>query len=126
VPALLFVHINWSTHQRMPMIGPSEAEFLKRFLPAEAQRHKATVLALGLVQDHVHLVVQLPAQFDISRLIQGFKGASARLANQDLNITKRGLRWNPGYSAVSVGRRQLQLVMDYVKDQARRHKTHAL
>ena len=103
------------------MIREETAEFLRRFLPAEAQRHRAQVLALGLVDDHVHLVLRLPAQFDLPRLVQGLKGASSRLVNRDANRYKTGLRWNESYHAASVGRRQLALVIEYVKHQAQRH-----
>lgn len=126
MPVLLFVHLTWTTYRRMPMIGASEAAFLSRFLPAEAQRHHATVIALGLVQDHVHLVLRLPSHFDIPRLVQGLKGASAHLANEKAEISKTGLRWAHGYVATSVGRRQLSLVVEYVKQQARKHPDRAI
>jgi len=96
-------------------------QFLKRFIPAESQRHTAEVITLGLVQDHVHIVLRLPAHFDLPRLVQGLKGASARLANQDESISKTGLRWDAGYRAVSIGRQQLPVVVAYVRNQARRH-----
>ena len=41
MPTILFVHLTWATFRRMPMVGPSEARFLGRFLPAEAQRQGA-------------------------------------------------------------------------------------
>jgi len=123
---MLFIHLTWTTFRRLPMIGPSEARFLERFLPAEAQRHKTTVIALGLVQGHVHLVLRLPGQFDLPRLVQGLKGASARLANQDTTISKTGLRWAGGYTAVSIGRHQLRTAIGYVKNQAQRHPDRAI
>jgi REP element-mobilizing transposase RayT len=121
MPALLFIHLTWTTYRRMPMIGSSEAAFLSRFLPAEAQRHGAKVIAAGLVQDHVHLVLQLPAHFDLPRIVQGLKGASAHLANKKAEVSKAGLRWAPGYVASSVGRRELGKVIEYVRQQAGRH-----
>ena len=126
MPVNLFIHLTWTTYRRMPMIGVSEAAFLKRFLPAEAQRHGARVIVLGLVQDHLHMVLRLPAAYDLPRLVQGFKGASARLANRDVAISRAGLRWAEGYDARSVGPRQLADVIAYVKRQATRHPDRAL
>jgi len=58
MPVTLFVHLSWTTYRRMPMIGASEARFFGRFLPAEARRHRADIIAFGLVCDHVHLLLR--------------------------------------------------------------------
>jgi len=126
MPVILFVHLTWTTYLRKPMIGPGEARFLGRFLPAEAQRHGAQVIAMGMVSDHVHLILRLPATWDLPRLVQGLKGASARLATQDQAISGRSLRWARGYHAQSVGPRQLSFAVEYVKRQAQRHPERAI
>ena len=121
MPVTLFVHLTWTTFRRMPMIGATEARFLDRFLPAEARRHGAAVIAHGLVRDHVHLLFRLPGRFDLPRLVQGLKGGSARLANADLQISRGGLRWASGYHVHSVSPRSLPAAVDYVRGQADRH-----
>ena len=108
------------------MIGGSEAAFLRRFLPAEAMRLGTRVLALGLVQDHAHLILRLPPRYDLPRLVQGLKGASARLANRDSSISRTGLRWAEGYHAKSVSPRQLRVAIEYVRNQSTRHPDRAI
>ncbi len=108
------------------MIGTSEEAFLRRFVPAEAQRLGARVLAMGLVQDHAHVILRLPPRFDLPRLVQGLKGASARLANRDASISRTGLRWAEGYHANSVSPRQLRVAIDYVRNQSTRHPDRAI
>jgi len=110
----------------MPMVGPSEARFLGRFLPAEARRHGAEIVAAGTVCDHVHVILRLPGRFDLPRLVQGLKGASARLANADQNISRTGLRWAHGYHLVSVSPRNLRAAVEYVRSQAERHPERAI
>jgi REP element-mobilizing transposase RayT len=126
MPVALFVHLTWTTFHRLPMIGPVAAQFLGRFLPAEAGRHGAAILACGMVSDHVHLMLRLPGRFDLPRLVQGLKGASARLANQDQQISKAGLRWAPGYNAFSVSPRNLKAAIAYVRSQAMHHPDRAI
>ncbi len=123
MPAQLFAHVTWTTFERRPMIGPSEARFLERFLPGEAARHGCQSIAVGIVSDHVHLVLRLPTRFDLPRLAQGLKGASARLASLD-SLT--GLRWAKGYEAKTVSPSGLAKVVQYVRDQARRHPNRAI
>ena len=108
------------------MIGPSEARFLGRFLPAEAQRHGAALLALGMVSDHVHMVLRLPSRFDLPRLVQGVKGASARLINKEEGLSPTGVRWAIGYSAYSVSARNLKAAIEYVRNQPSRHPDRAI
>ena len=116
----IILHISWTTFERRPMIGPSEAAFLDRFLPAETKRHGGAVLAKGLVADHVHLIVRTDVRFDIPRLMQGLKGASARVANRD-GHSRTGLRWARGYDARSVSPSDLTNTVAYVTNQCRRH-----
>ena len=65
----------------------------------------------------VHLLLELPPVYDAPRLVQGLKGASARLANRDGHASRGGLRWEKGYDFRSVGIRQLAGVTAYVRDQ---------
>jgi len=126
VSVRLYAHLSWTTFARLPLIKPPIADFLRRFLLAEAKRHGVRVVALGVVQDHVHLVVQLPAAFDIPRLVQGLKGASARIANRDRIAEHESLRWAQGYDLRSLSIRQVWAAVEYVRNQAQRHPTRAL
>lgn len=119
MPHSLFLMITWTTYERLPMIRAPEASFLLRFLPAEAQRHRMSVLALGVVEDHVHLVLRAPPVMNISQLVQHLKGGSSRIANQ--TIDGPGLRWAPGYSVESVSPGALSRAIHYVRTQNLRH-----
>ena len=69
MPAKLYVHLSWATAGRLSMIDARTEEFLRRFLPVEARRHGACILALGMVADHVHLVLRLAVVSNIPRLV---------------------------------------------------------
>jgi putative transposase len=122
----IYVHITWTTRDRRPMITAATKRFLQRFLVAEAARHGARSLALDMVSDHVHVVLELPAAFDLPRLVQGLKGASARLINANESLTAVGLRWARGYDARSVSPSGLGRVIAYVKSQSDRHPDRAI
>ena len=72
---------------------------------------------MGIVKDHIHVVLELPATFDVPRLMQGLKGASARIANRDGIANHESLRWAQGYELRSVGVGQLRKVIAYVRGQ---------
>jgi putative transposase len=118
MPHALYVHLIWVTRERRRMITGRVASFLRRFLPAEAARHGCEVVALGLVPDHVHLLLRIPPRVDLPRMVQGLKGASARLGNRESTV---GLRWEKGYQVKTVSPGGLPRVIDYIKNQAQRH-----
>ncbi len=126
MPVRLYVHLTWTTLQRQALINRDVEAFLRRFLPRETQRHGARLLALGVVADHVHVVLRLAAVNNIPRMVQGFKGASARVANREGLTPRAPLRWAEGYDLRSVGVRQLRTVIEYVANQANRHPNLAI
>jgi REP element-mobilizing transposase RayT len=121
MPVRIFAHLSWTTFARLPLVTAPVTGFLTKFLPAECARHGVRVLALGIVHDHVHVVLELPPRFDIPRLVQGLKGASARLANRDGIAERDSLRWAQGYDLRSVSPRNLRAAVAYVHRQHERH-----
>ena len=122
MPSLIYAHMTWTTRLRAPLITASVADFLEGFLRAQAARFSVHVLAIGMVTDHVHVLLHMPAGCDVSKLAQYLKGASARVANRD-GITEPGLplRWARGYDFRSVSPQALPSVERYLREQATRH-----
>lgn len=118
--------LTWTTQQRLRLIRPTVAELLGRLLPAIARRHGARVIATGMVQDHVHVVLQLSPVIDIPRLVQGLKGATARIVNREGLMPRAPLRWAAGYDLRSIGVRDLRRAITYERNQSARHPDRAL
>ncbi len=122
----MYAILTWTTREREALLDGLAAKFLRKFLPPVARRHGAEILATGLAQDHVHLVLRLDAIVDIPRLVQGLKGASARVANRDGVIANRKLRWAAGYDLRSVSPNRLRHTIHYMESQAHRHPRLAI
>ena len=122
----LYAHLSWTAVDRHSMLGVTERAFLRNFLTAQARRYDARVLALGVVSDHLHLVLEIPGEFNVPRMVQAMKGASARVANRDASISKTGLRWARGYDFRSVSPRALRRAIAYVNGQDSRHPDLAI
>ena len=121
MPSTIYVHLTWTTHQRSSLINAACAGFLRRLLPNVARRHGASVVEIGIVADHVHIVLLLPPVVDIPRLVQSLKGASARIANRDRIVKGVKLRWARGYDLRSVSPWGLERLRRYVRSQAEKH-----
>src|SRR5205823_10733858 len=126
MPVRLYALLTWTTLRRLPLIHAGAAAFLRRVLPEIARRHGTRVVDLGIVRNHVHLVLELPARVDIPRLVQGLKGASARIANRDGIMLRARLRWADGYDLRSLGVRDLRRAIAYVRTQQDRHPDLAI
>ena|SRR5438876_8126823 len=107
MPVRLYALLTWTTLRRLPLIHSGAAAFLRRMLPEIARRHGTRVIELGIVRNHLHLVLELPPRVDVPRLVQGLKGASARIANRDGVMPRARLRWADGYDLRSLSVRDL-------------------
>ena len=121
VPITLFALLTWTTRDRAPLIDAAGAAFLRAFLPKAAELSRAKVVAVGVVQNHVHLLLHLDALVDIPRLVQRLKGESARIANRDRVLENARLRWAKGYDLRSVSPRAVPAAQAYLARQAVRH-----
>jgi len=121
MPITLYALLTWTTHDRAPLIDAAGAEFLRAFLPKAAELRRARVIGIGVVQDHVHVLLHLDGLIDIPQLVQRLKGASARIANRDGVLGTTRLRWAKGYDLRSVSPRAVPAAQAYLARQAQRH-----
>jgi putative transposase len=126
MPVRLYGLLTWTTLRRLPLIHQKAAAFLRRVLPQIARRHDVRVVEIGIVSNHVHLIVELSPRPDLPRLVQGLKGASARIANRDGYMPRARLQWAAGYDFRSLGVRDLDRAIAYVRNQARHHPDLAI
>jgi putative transposase len=123
----IYVHLVWTTRDRKPTIDQTIARFLSRYLVAVAHQERAGVHAMGIVQTHVHLLLQLHPMTNISRLLQRMKGGSAAVANREGHSpASRPLRWAKGYSISSISPSILLSAKTYVLEQAKHHPREAI
>jgi putative transposase len=117
----------WRTRGSARLLDARLARFLCRFFRAVARQERVRVLEVGLVADHVHLLLRLHPEARISRLVQRLKGGSALLARKE-NHAAAGLdlRWSKGYTIESVSPRGLVAARGYVRGQPERHPDRAI
>jgi len=79
------------------------------------------VLAINGIPDHYHRVVKLKSTIAISLLVKQTKGVSAKLINEQL-VKSGNFRWRGGYGAFTISRWDLQMIINYVKNQKSHHQ----
>jgi putative transposase len=121
----IYFHLTWSTLGRRPMIDEPTRAFLDQYFRKVAIQERVAIVALWLLQTHVHVLVRSGPRVDLPRLVQLLKGGSSYAASrQPGNVV--GLRWNREYSVTSVSPKLVRKVVGYIEDQDRRHPDEAI
>ena len=123
----LFYHLVWATEERAPLIDEAVAAALERSFRATCEETSVRVFAVGLMPDHVHLVVSIPPRIALADIAGRLKGASSYAAKgPDLSTRQSHFAWQAEYGALSFGEKALPDIVDYACNQPSRHATHAL
>ena len=78
-------------------------------------------LSIGGVEDHVHLLLSLPATMSIAKAMQLIKGGSSKWVH-DSFPDQRLFAWQTKYGAFSVSVSQLDRIIKYIENQQRHHR----
>jgi REP element-mobilizing transposase RayT len=78
-------------------------------------------LAVGGVDDHVHILLSLPATTAIAKAIQLLKAGSSLWIHGTFPA-HRGFAWQEGYGAFSLGVSQVEQTKSYIEHQAEHHR----
>ncbi|MFO0896231.1 MAG: transposase [Pirellulales bacterium] len=113
-------HCVFSTKDRRPAIRPEFQSDLWAYLGGIARANRLKALAVGGVEDHVHLLISLPADIPLSRGLQLLKGGSSRWVHE--TVGRDDFRWQQGYGGFSVGVSQVDATVAYIASQAEHHR----
>jgi len=89
-------------------------------MECEAQANGAAIVAIGGIENHVHLLLCIAPTMPISHLVKQIKGVSSRFANAELGFNG-SFRWQGSYAAFSVSRWDVELVKNYILNQKEHH-----
>ena len=114
-------HIVWVTKYRKPVfIGKIESD-VKKYLNEMLQSLSMDVIAMEVMPDHIHLLVNCKPQLRLSDAVQILKGNIARwlfLSHPEIKEQLWGGHlWNPSYFVATVSNRSLEQVADYINSQ---------
>jgi len=74
---------------------------------------------VGGTENHVHILLSLPAIMSVAKAVQLVKGASSRWMNEKHT---RDFAWQEGYGAFTVGISQKNHTIAYIRSQAEHHR----
>lgn len=116
----LYVHCIWSTWNREPLITPEIEAAIYADIRIECRKVNAELLEIGGTEDHIHVLVKIPATLCISDLLKQIKGSSSHMATH--TVPGGGnFKWQGAYAAFTVSEYEVAKVRNYVRNQKEHH-----
>ncbi|HUA16665.1 MAG TPA: IS200/IS605 family transposase [Verrucomicrobiae bacterium] len=113
------VHCVFSTKNRRNLIRPEIQSDLWAFVGGIARHNGFKALIVGGTENHVHLLLSLPATMPLAKAMQLIKGASSHWMNEK---HARNFAWQEGYGAFTVGISQKADTIAYIRSQPEHHR----
>ena len=116
-----YIHIVFSTKYRKPLITPPYEEELHSYIGGVCKELGCPVLIVGGYTDHIHILCMLSKKMALMTLVQKIKASSSKwMKTKDKKL--KNFFWQDGYGAFSVNPRQVDIVINYIKNQHEHHR----
>ncbi len=117
-----YIHYIFSTKYHRCSITQDIKSRLWQYFGGIAKENKMTLLEANGTNDHVHLLVILPATLSIAKAIQYLKGGSSKWIHDQFPHSMQ-FSWQEGYGAFSVSRSGVDRTIEYIRNQETHHRT---
>jgi len=119
---LLHAHLVFVTKYRYRVLEKKHIEYLREVFSKTMEEMGGTLEEFDGEADHVHLLIQYPPKWSISKIVNNLKGRSSRLLRRDMPDIKerywgKAALWHRSYFAGSVGGAPLEIVKQYIEQQ---------
>ncbi len=113
-----YIHLVFSTKERDQTIKKEIQPRLWAYMATIFRNHDMIVKAIGGLDDHAHILFQLPASLALAKSVYLAKTSPSKWMKQFV----KGFDWQDGYGAFSVSASQLESVVKYIQNQGSYHK----
>ena len=114
----LNVHIVFSTRGRRAMIRERYRDELYKYIFGVIKNKNGQGLAIGGVDDHIHILVSYRPTVAVANLTRDIKANSSRWLREKIPR----FAWQEGYGAFSVSKSQIATVRRYIENQVEHHR----
>jgi REP element-mobilizing transposase RayT len=119
--AQIYLHLVFSTKDRRPFLqDPAIRQKLHSYLKGICKKQDCPWLAVGGVEDHVHIACRLSKTMTVSSLIKELKQGSSIWVKSEFK-GMAAFHWQNGYGAFSVSPSHLPALTRYIGDQDKHH-----
>jgi REP element-mobilizing transposase RayT len=110
----------FSTKDRAPFINENFQSDLQGYLGGIVKNQGGVPLAIGGIEDHMHLLVGLTASHRLDYFLRDIKAGSSGWTRREQNPN---FSWQPGYAAFTVSPGNLDNASRYIRNQREHHRS---
>ena len=123
---LMHVHLVFVTKYRRNVFTKEILNDLASIFAKICSDFEAELVEFDGEDDHVHLLINYPPKFAVSKLVNSLKGISSRMIRQKNypSIRKKlwgNALWSPSYFAGSCGGAPIAIIRQYIEQQQTPH-----
>ena len=117
----IHLHLVWTTKYRKPVLTGEVALRVRDLVREISGSNDVKIMKGHVSKDHVHLLVSIPPQVGISKLMQYLKGKTAHKIMMEFPHIKKQYwgqhMWARGYFCCSTGNVTDEIVSEYIANQ---------
>jgi REP element-mobilizing transposase RayT len=121
----LYLHCVWATWDRLPLVTPDIQKVIYAAIIRQCDHLGCKVIAVGGIEDHVHLLTGFPPTVSVSDLIKQIKGSSSHLITHEIKPGEF-FKWQGSYGAFTVSHGDIDIVANYIRNQATHHQQKSI
>lgn len=114
----LHFHLVFSTKDRLPLIKTDWRSRLHSYMGGIVKGLEGVPLAIGGIDDHIHLLVGLKSKHRLDYFLRDLKADSSAWVHREL---QKKFEWQKGYSAFTISPSSIEGVKKYILNQEKHH-----
>jgi len=112
------IHVVFSTKDRRKLMSGEFRPRMWAYAAGICKKFDILVLAVGGMEDHIHLLIQIPPSLSLANAVNAIKSNTSRWADEQ----GHKFAWQQGYAAFSVSASLVPTVVRYIQTQESHHK----
>lgn len=117
----LLVHAIWSTNKRIPYLDKTNQCSLHAPIKEVIIGCRGKVHAIGGIEDHIHILMEMPKNKSLSDLMQVIKTTATHWLKEKDKRKFYDFEWQTGYGAYTISYSNIETVKNYIEKQEEHH-----
>ncbi|MDO5447604.1 MAG: IS200/IS605 family transposase [Prevotellaceae bacterium] len=118
-----YFHLIFSVKNRMSLLDEMTTLKLYPYIAGACKSRGHSLIAIGGMPDHIHLLVSMAPTEGLSAFVQSIKIQATKWIHENTSIAY--FSWQSGYAAFSYSRSLLPKVEEYINNQKEHHRKHS-
>ena len=119
----VYLHFIWGTWDRLPLVTLENERQVYDAILEKCKKLGSTVIAIGGMPNHIHMLVRFPATKSVADFIKGVKGSTSHLMTHQVNA-EEFFKWQGSYAVFSICEREVPKIKVYIQHQKDHHGNH--